>query len=264
MSESTQPDRSSRAGRPPGRVLALAAFIGASLLALAVGVGAGWIDGHTIERLIAEPGPDAMVAYVALVFLLELLWCPRMWGLLAGGLIFGPWRGAALSLVADLLSACFCFAMARRGGRAWVAERLGSRPRARAIVRLLAHRRGMVTVALLRVLPFHYTAVSYAAGVAGVTWAQFLLGTLGGALPGAVLYNAVGDAARRPTSPVFIGGVLVLIALGVVGALWARRLWRGRQSLLSADGELAATVSEPSGSEGCRATVRRGSGAEGN
>lgn len=200
-------------------------------LAFGVSFAAGWIDRHTIERLIHEPGPVAMLTYIALVFCLELLWCPRMWGLLAGGLLFGPWRGAALSLVADMLSAGFCFALARGGGRVWVAAQLNGRPRARALIRSLAHRRGGWTVFLMRVLPVHYTAVSYASGVAGVSWRAFLLGTLLGALPGALLYNAVGDAARQPASPVFVLGVSVLLVLGLVGAALAHRLWRSRHAL---------------------------------
>ncbi|MBW2528197.1 MAG: TVP38/TMEM64 family protein [Deltaproteobacteria bacterium] len=255
-----------RRGRPPARVVALGALVVGSVAAFATAAGLGLVDRHTIERVITEPGSGAMVAYVLLVIGLELLWCPRMWGLLAGGLLFGPFLGAALSLLADMLSASLCFAAARGGGRQWAAERLQSRPRARALVELLAHRRGMVTVALLRVLPFHYTAVSYASGVAGVSWPHFLLGTLAGALPGALLYNAVGDAARQPTSPVFVGGVIVLGLLGVAGLLWTRALWRGRRRLAAGNAEPRShpDSSERSGGESPPAATGRGGGAEGN
>jgi uncharacterized membrane protein YdjX (TVP38/TMEM64 family) len=131
-------------------------------------------------------------------------------------------------MVADVLSASFCYALARGTARRWVAEQLRRWRRARALVQLLAERRGMLTVCLLRVLPVHYTAVSYASGLAGVSWPQFLVGTVLGVVPGAVLYPFMGDAAREPFSVPFVAGAVVWIALAVVGGLWARRLWKAR------------------------------------
>jgi uncharacterized membrane protein YdjX (TVP38/TMEM64 family) len=55
---------------------------------------------------------------------------------------------------------------------------------------------------------------------------QYALGTFLGVLPGAVLYNFVGAAAREPTSPMFIGGASVMVLLAIVGGALARRVWR--------------------------------------
>lgn len=265
MDEPTVADAAAEPRHQRWRPVLLLVVVSASLAALAGSVAGGFIDRHTIERLVVEPGPKSMLLYVGLVFCLELLWCPRMWGLLAGGLIFGPWRGALLSLVADMLSASFCFALARGGGRSWVAARLATRPRARAAVALLAERRGALTVALLRILPAHFTAVSYAAGLAGVRFGRFFWGTLAGALPGAVLYNAVGDAARQPASPTFIAGAIVLAVLAVAGAVCARRLWR-RPELLEPAGvdERCSAAGGPSSTLPASDGSPCSGGAEGN
>ncbi|MBI4704701.1 MAG: VTT domain-containing protein [Deltaproteobacteria bacterium] len=219
-------------GRPrlPVRVLALVLVLAASLALGIASLLCGWIDLGAVRRFALEhsgrPGVAVMASYVAVVFALELLWLPRMWGLVAGGLLFGPWLGMGLAAVGDLASAAFCYLLGRTAARPWVEALLARRERARRIVGLLARRRGAVTVFVLRALPVHYTAVSYASGVAGVSWPGFMGGTAAGLLPGALLYSFLGDAARQPTSPAFvaIGTAAVVFVLG--SAELGRRLWR--------------------------------------
>ena len=63
--------------------------------------------------------------------------------------------------------------------------------------------------------------------MAGVTWPQFLVGTLAGALPGAVLYPLVGDSMLHPKSPVFIGSVAVLVVFLIATGIAGRRALKG-------------------------------------
>jgi uncharacterized membrane protein YdjX (TVP38/TMEM64 family) len=168
-----------------------------------------------------------MAAYVVAVVVLEILWMPRIWGLVAAGLLFGPLPGAVLSLVADMAGAVLCYAIARGGGREWVLAKMRRNPRAARVVDLLGRRRAGVIVALTRVLPImHYTFTSYVAGVAGVRFAPFAIGTFVGLLPFALLFPLVGSAALDPTSPTFVVGLLVVGAVIVVGSLLARRVLR--------------------------------------
>ncbi len=213
--------------RPPARLIALAALVTACGVCCLIALVNGWVRPETIRALVERSGSWAMGAYVLAVVASELLWMPRMWGLLAGGALFGPWLGGALSVGADLTAALICFALARGAGQDWVAGLLARRPRARRIVALLAERRGGVTVAVLRICPVaHYTLTSYAAGLAGVRPASFALGTLVGIVPGAVLYPMVGDAALRPTSPTFIVSVAILAVALVVTIIAGRRILR--------------------------------------
>ncbi|PIE17672.1 MAG: hypothetical protein CSA65_07945 [Proteobacteria bacterium] len=206
-------------------VLGLLAVASAGFCGLAL--WRGWVSMETLKTLLAQAqGPGAMAIYIGAAVGFQLLWLPRMWSLIVAGLFFGPLVGIVLSMIADLLSATLLFALARFAGRRYVAQLLARRPRARALVELLARRRGLVTIFALRALPVHYTASSYAAGFAGVGWGTYLLGTATGILPGTLVFTFVGDKARDPSSPWFWVGVAVMVAVSVVGLLLARWFWR--------------------------------------
>ncbi|MCC6525255.1 MAG: TVP38/TMEM64 family protein, partial [Polyangiaceae bacterium] len=209
-------------------MVALLGLVGLSIAACVLAIAAGWVDMETLKRLVADRSPASMATYVVTVFVLEMLWFPRAWGLLVGGLAFGPLLGAALSIIADMATAVTCYVVARGSGRAWVAHKMQRTPRLRNVVEVLARERGTVTVFLLRVMPVHYTAVGYAAGLSGVAPRPYLLGCLLGVLPTALLYTFVGDAAREPGSPIFIAGVAVVVVLGLGGILYVRRLWKSQ------------------------------------
>jgi uncharacterized membrane protein YdjX (TVP38/TMEM64 family) len=209
----------------PARVWALAALLAVTLAACALALLKGWVRPDTLQQLVARAGALGMASYVAGIVVMELLWIPRMWGLLGGGILFGPVLGGALSIVGDLTGAALCYFIARGAGQAWVKGLLERAPRARRVVDLLAARRGLSTVAVLRVCPAaHYTLVSYSAGLTGVRPLPFLAGTAIGILPGAVVYPIAGNAALRPTSPMFLGSVAVMVVFLVVTLIAARRV----------------------------------------
>lgn len=209
--------------RPPLRVLLFSALMALSLGLCLVAVSSGWITPQTLRGWVQRAGAMGLVAYVAGVVLMELLWMPRAWGLLAGGVLFGPWLGACLSVVGDMLGAALCYLLARGMARGWAEDLIRRRPRAARVVDLLARRRGAATVALLRVCPVaHYTLVSYAAGITGVRPRPFLLGTALGLIPAAAIYPTLGHAALQPGTPLF-WGALALIAVFLVVTLYAGR-----------------------------------------
>ena len=211
----------------PGRVLALGALMVVTLALCAAALLGGWIRPGTLQETVADSGVMGMATYMGGVVLMELLWMPRMWGLIAGGILFGPVLGGALSIFADLASAALCYFLARSAGQRWVTRLLERRGRAAQVVALLARRRGVSTVAVLRVCPVaHYTLVSYAAGLTGVRPPAFLLGTGIGILPGAVVYPLAGSAALQPTSPLFLGSVGVMVVFLAVTVVAARRMLR--------------------------------------
>ncbi len=216
--------------RPPLKALLLGIFILVSLGFGLFALSRGWIQPAMIQETVRAAGTWGMVVYIVGVVVLELLWIPRAWGLVAGGMLFGPVVGGLLSIVADMIGAFLCYLLARSGGRDWVEAMVNRHPRAKRVVDLLARRRGGVTIAALRVMPVaHYTLVSYAAGLTGVRLLQFLVGNAVGLIPGAVIYPVVGNAALDPTSPTFLIGISILIVGFLASAWWARRFLQKNQ-----------------------------------
>jgi uncharacterized membrane protein YdjX (TVP38/TMEM64 family) len=212
---------------PPLPALLLFALLGITGVACAIALARGWVSPELIQSLVKRSGPGAMAVYVGAVVVLELLWMPRVWGLVAGGVLFGPFVGFALSIVADLTSALIGYSLARGAARVWVRTLLERRPKAQRLVEILAEKRGAATIALLRVCPIaHYTLCNYVAGVAGVRPGPFVLGTVVGLLPAAVLYSFLGDSLLRPGSPKFIVMASLIAVTVVLSLIVGRRLLR--------------------------------------
>lgn len=199
------------------RAMILGAVVLISLALCALALSQGWVDQQSLRTLVAESGAWGKVAYVLGVAIMELIWLPRAWGLLAGGVLFGPAWGAGLSIVGDMLGGGLSYALARGLARQWARGVIARRPGAERVVDLLARRQGGTTVALLRVCPVaHYTLSSYAAGMAGVKPVPYLLGTALGILPAALIYPLAGHAALSPGSPLFwIASGLVAVFFGI-------------------------------------------------
>ena len=210
--------------RLPWRVVLLGVFLLASMCASAYLFMEGHITRELVQETVRDAGAWGMLVFIVGVVVIELLWIPRAWGLLAGGALFGPLVGALLSIVADLIGALLCYLIARGGGRKWVEGLLLKRPKASRVIELLAERRGGFIVGALRMMPIaHYTLVSYAAGLTGVKLHHYMIGTAVGLIPYAVVYPLVGDAALEPSSPTFIIGIALVVVGFVVSAWYARR-----------------------------------------
>lgn len=212
---------------PRSRVAIFSVLMVLSLGLCIAALAAEWITPETIKQVVQRAGPWGMAAYVLGVIVMELLWLPRAWGLLAGGVLFGPWLGTGLSIVGDLIGGTLCYLLARGTAQQWVEQLLTRHARAGRVTELLARRRGTATVAFLRVCPVaHYTLVSYAAGMTGVRPAPFLAGTALGMLPAAVLYPLLGHSALQPGSPLFWTSLAIIVVFLVVTLYAARQMLR--------------------------------------
>ena len=223
----TTPDTPPKSRRP----LILVAAMLLSLVGCGLAVMNGWITSETLQTAVDPTRPSGVAVFIGLAVLLELLWLPRMWVLMGAGILFGIRDGILLSIVSDTLSALICYALARGAGREWAAAMISKRPRAHQVINLLARRRGGVSVAVLRSMPIaHYTMVSYLAGLTGVAFTPFIIGNTIGLVPGALLYVIVGASMLDPTSPVFIGAMIVLLIAFVLTTILGRRVLKSGAS----------------------------------
>lgn len=200
---------------PPRRSLGRARWVLLAVALLAVVVLACTVPLPSPVELrdrVAALGAWAPLTFLVVHALVTTTPVPRTAFTLSAGLLFGPWTGLALCLVASTVSAAVAFAVVRRlGGRA--VRRLGS-----ARVRMLEARlssRGLLTVTSTRLVPaIPFAPLNYTFGVTSVRWWHFLVGTAIGLVPGTAAVVLLGDAATGALSP---GALLVFVISGTVG-----------------------------------------------
>ena len=220
--------------REPVRADARARLIGVALGVVALAcMAAAWRytplrDYVELDRLVAlgaalSEQPWAPAAVLAAFVGGGLVAFPLLLLIAVTATVFGPLLGAFYSLVGALLSAVVTFAIGRRLGRETVRRIAGGR--VNDLSRRLAQR-GLVAIAFVRMLPVApFSVVNVVAGASHIRWADFVLGTAIGLLPGigamSVFVDRAVAAIRQPGPGTFmlLAGAVVIIVL----LIWAVR-----------------------------------------
>lgn len=230
----TRPRPRRAPGGAPGaavRLLLLALLVAGSFVAARA---YGLPGPVALREAVAGTGATGAVVFVAGYAVLALLPSPKAVLTALAGALFGWGWGAALSLAGALLGAAVAYEIGRLLGRDGV-RRLTRGRSARAEEVLADHGLGAVTaVRLVPVVPF--TAINYAAALAGVGRRDYLLGSAVGMVPGSLAYAAFGAWGAEPWAVLAaVSALLVpLLVLVVGGGWWGRRLLPPR--LVAADG----------------------------
>jgi uncharacterized membrane protein YdjX (TVP38/TMEM64 family) len=142
-----------------------------------------WVGAHKALAAVAFVGGYALVVVFSLP--VAALLTPL------GGFLFGPWVGAALSVIAATLGAMGVFLAARTAFRDAFRARAGSR-----LAKLEAGfaRDDFSYLLSLRLIPvFPFWLVNVVPALLGMRLDRFALATLIGIIPGAVVYAGLGD-----------------------------------------------------------------------
>lgn len=211
-----------------GRRAALLRLGGLVLVFVTVAVGvqlSGWDGPQQLRETVEGAGPWGPVLYVLGYAALVLVPTPASVLTILAGALFGLLEGVLLAWLGALLGAVGGFAIGRRLGRPAVDRLLGGR--LAQTDRVLAHH-GLPAVLAVRLVPvFPFTPLNYAAGLVGVKFRHYLLGSALGMLPGATAYAAVGASGANPLG--IVVAVAGLVLLVVVGGWWGRRILRRQE-----------------------------------
>jgi uncharacterized membrane protein YdjX (TVP38/TMEM64 family) len=183
------------------RWLPLVAILAASLVVF----GMGWHRALTFENLALRRGElrqfvDAHVVAALLLYGLVYV-CVVALSLpgaalltMAGGLLFGVWTGAPVTVVAATIGATVLFLAARSSLGAVLAERAGP-----WLERFRAgfESGGLSYMLFLRLVPFPFFIINIAPALLGVPLRIFALGTLIGIIPGTFALSYLGDTLDR-------------------------------------------------------------------
>jgi uncharacterized membrane protein YdjX (TVP38/TMEM64 family) len=193
----------------------LAAAVGAVLL-----VRSGGVVG--VRESVRAAGIWAPALFVVLQVAVTVSPVPRTVFTVAAGVLFGSANGVLLAVVASTLAAVVAFWLVRLAGHRLVA-RFADRPALRWM-RARLDRSGLLAVTSLRLIPAGpFSVMNYAAGLSGVRFAPYLLGTALGIVPGTVAMVVLGDAVTGDPQPALLAVSVLCGLVGLAGVLVAAR-----------------------------------------
>ena len=150
-------------------------------------LGITWIETH---RTLA------WVVYVATYIVATVFVIPASILTLAAGFVFGLPLGVVLVSIGSVLGASAAFLVGRFFVREWVAKRIASLPRFRALDQATRHE-GFVIVFLTRLSPlFPFNLINYGFALTSVRFRDYFLASWLGMLPVTILYVYIGSVAK--------------------------------------------------------------------
>lgn len=164
----------------------------------------------------------APVALIAAFIIINVTGLPGTPLTLAAGVVWGWLAGGAWVMAAVMIGTAVPYLITMRGVprlRRTIESRFERLSR-----RLRGH--GLTNVALLRLAHvFPFAAISYAAGLAGVRFRDYLAGTFLGSLPGVFIYTYLADSILRGLVSPGEAAMRLAVAAVLLGALVVVSRW---------------------------------------
>lgn len=178
-------------------------------------------DREKLRQTVSGAGALAPAVFVLLLIVQAVLApLPAPALAAAGGYMFGTFKGFFLTWLGALLGGMLCFVLSRVLGRRFV-ERSA---RLRGMDRYVEEH-GAVVIFVLRLIPLiSFDAISYAAGLTGLSFGRFLIATTLGMAPGTFAFVYLGGSSPGPGVYAAFGGLAILT---VAAYAYYHRLLRG-------------------------------------
>jgi uncharacterized membrane protein YdjX (TVP38/TMEM64 family) len=217
---------------PPRRFLAILAAI---VILVAVAVLIPLPTAVQLRDWATSVGPWFPPAFLGAHIVVTVFPFPRTAFTLAAGLLFGPYLGVPLAVVASTVSAVIALLLVRAAG--WQLSRLVRHPRVDSLDERLRDR-GWTAVVSMRMIPaMPFSVVNYAAGASTVRVLPYTLATLVALLPGTAAVVILGDALTGNVSPLLFLVSLCTASLGIAGLIYEIRMHRRHHRARVAESE---------------------------
>ncbi len=179
-------------------------------------------DPDEIEEAFTGLGFFGPALFAVAYAVLTVLLVPGAPLTIAAGALFGVVGGGIVVMFGATAGAAASFLISRRSTRGAVEQARGARLEA------LEQRfggRGFPAMLLLRLIPLvPFNALNYAAGATAIGTRDYMLATFIGIAPGVFVFTALGAGLSDPLSPLFIGAVVLLVAMSLVTWRVSRRV----------------------------------------
>ena len=186
------------------------------------------ISPQEIQAALEGLGIWAPLAYTGLFVVLPAFFFPVAVLALAGGLLFGLWRGALYTFIGALLNCSLMFWMSRHIGRKKIESLIQRKlsPQWQNRLAKLGGRDGFLFLVILRLIPaVPYNLINYAFGLTGMPWGTYILASSIGIIPGTFAFINIGDKVLDVTSPDFWIAIGLLVLLLAVTGLLGKKLF---------------------------------------
>lgn len=186
------------------------------------------VSPQEIQTALEGLGIWAPLAYMGLFVVLPAFFFPVAVLALAGGLLFGLWKGAMYTFVGAVLNCSLMFWMSRNIGRkqieALIQKKLPQQWQNR--LKKLGGKDGFLFLIILRLIPaVPYNLINYAFGLTGIPYGTYILASSIGIIPGTFAFINIGDKVLDVTSPDFWIAMGLLLLLLVVTGLLGKKLF---------------------------------------
>lgn len=164
-----------------------------------------------IKNYIDSFGILSPIAYVVILTLLPLLFFPDSVLVIAGGMVFGLFKGVVLTSIGSFLGASVSFYISRILGQKIVSKFLKDKS---VNFEKYSKQSGFFIILMLRLIPlFPFKVVSYSAGLSNISFKDFTIATVIGSIPGIVVYTNLGDKSRNVGSSGFYMSIVLVVIL---------------------------------------------------
>ncbi|NDO80185.1 hypothetical protein CJP72_05155 [Citrobacter sp. NCU1] len=142
-----------------------------------------------LQEIVRQSGALAYILYILLFIIATLCLMPGSVLVIVGGVVFGPFWGTLLSLVAATLASSLSFLLARGLGRDLLLKYVGHTPVFQAIEKGMI-RNGTDFLILTRLIPlFPYNIQNYAYGLTAISFWPFTFISAITTFPGLLIYT---------------------------------------------------------------------------
>ena len=172
------------------------------------------LGSEEIKNYVQGFGKIGPLVYIIMFSLVPLTLFPDSVLAIAGGLIFGLFKGYIYTTIGALIGGTISFYISRYWGRE-VVKKLTKEKLDK--VEEMINNRGFIIIFILRLIPLlPYDVISYGAGLTAIKYKDFLLATLFGTIPGILVFTNLGAQTVNIGSSSFYISVALLILLFII------------------------------------------------
>jgi uncharacterized membrane protein YdjX (TVP38/TMEM64 family) len=141
---------------------------------------------------------------------------------ITSGLTFGFWYGLLLTFIGSNLGSIATWIVVRSVGSKIVKSKWDDKY---YFIKKQIDQKGFIYMLILRLLPvMNFDIVSYAASFSSVKFRHYVLATLIGVVPGAVIYTSIGSSVQSEKESMIILSITLLVILLLIPLLFRRQI----------------------------------------